>query len=86
MEWLNKVKINWDEISNKEEKILVAKKIANKVKNGDIIGFGSGSTSYLAIIEIAKKIKEENINILAIPTSYEIKMLCNELGIPTKTI
>ena len=86
MEWLNKVKINWDEISNKEEKILVAKKIANKVKDGDIIGFGSGSTSYLAIIEIAKKIKEENINILAIPTSYEIKMLCNELGIPTTTI
>ena len=86
MEWLNKVKINWDEMSNKEEKMLRATKIANKVKHGDIIGFGSGSASYLAIIEIAKKIKEENINILAIPTSYETKMLCNELGIPTTTI
>ena len=86
MEWLNKVKVNWNKISNKEEKIIIANKIANKVKDGDIIGFGSGSTSYLAIIEIAKKIKKENINILAIPTSYEIKILCNELGIPTTTI
>ena len=72
-----------EEISNREEKERVAKKIADKVKNGDVIGFGSGSTSYLASIEIAKKVQEENLNITAIPTSYEIEMLCNYLNIPT---
>lgn len=86
MDWNKEIlqKPAWkEEISNREEKERVAKKIADKVKNGDVIGFGSGSTSYLASIEIAKKVQEENLNITAIPTSYEIEMLCNYLNIPT---
>lgn len=74
------------EISNKEKKMELAKKIANIVKDGDTIGFGSGSTSYLAIKEIANRINQENINITAIPTSYEIKLLCSSFGIPTASI
>lgn len=73
-------------ISNQEQKEKIAKQIADKVKDGDVIGFGSGSTSYLAIKEIAKKIEEEEINITAIPTSFEIKALCQELKIPTVSI
>lgn len=77
----------WKEnISNREEKEQIAKKVASNVKNGDVIGFGSGSTSYLTAIEIAKKINEENIRITAIPTSYEIKMLCTYFNIPTVTL
>ena len=88
MNWeLNDKFADWNgEIANKEEKIVIAKKIAEKVKDGDVIGFGSGSTSYLAIIEIAKKIKEEHLNIIAIPTSYEIKLLCSKLNIRTSSI
>ena len=80
------IKIDFENISNKDQKLEIAKKIANKVKNGDVIGFGSGSTSYLAAVEIGKKVKEENINITAIPTSYEMKILCASLGIPTATL
>lgn len=88
MEWMNNTsqELEPQEISNQEEKIKVAKKVAEKVKEGDVIGFGSGSTSYLAIKEIAKKIEEENLHITAIPTSYEINMLCQELKIPTASI
>ena len=51
-----------------------------------LYGFGSGSTSYLAVLAISEKIKNENIKILAIPTSLEIKMLCNKVNIPTTTL
>ena len=51
-----------------------------------LYGFGSGSTSFLAVIAIAEKIREEGVNILAIPTSLEIKMLCSKLNIPTTTL
>ena len=44
-------------ISSEDEKINIAKKVAEKVKDGVVIGFGSGSTSFLTIKEIAKKIK-----------------------------
>lgn len=75
-----------EEIKNKEAKEKVARKIAERVQNNNVIGFGSGSTSYLAIIEIAKKIQSENLQIIAIPTSLEIQMLCTYLNIPTATL
>lgn len=89
MNWNKEIlqKPGWkEEISNREQKEEIAKKIATKVQDGDVIGFGSGSTSYLATIEIAKRIKEEGLKIIAIPTSYEIEMLCTYLEIPTATI
>ena len=80
-------KIKWnEEITNREQKEATVKQIALKVKDGDVIGFGSGSTSFLAIHTIAKKIKAENLNVLAIPTSYEVELLCQNLGIPTTTL
>lgn len=88
--------MNWDKelleeirigkIEHLEEKKKVAEKIADKVQDNQIIGFGSGSTSYLATIAIADKIKKENLHIIAIPTSFEIKMLCAYLAIPTTTL
>ena len=60
--------------------------MAEKVKNGQVIGFGSGSTSYLATLEIAKKMEQEKLNIIAIPTSIEIKLLCASLNIPTASL
>ena len=60
MNWnFNNNYANWNsEISNEEEKINLARKIAEKVKDGDVIGFGSGSTSFLTVKEIAKKAHE----------------------------
>lgn len=89
MEWNKEFlqKPMWDnEISNREQKEKIAKEIAKIANDGDVIGFGSGSTSYLAAIEIENRIQNEGIKITAIPTSYEIKMLCTYLNIPTATL
>lgn len=73
-------------ISNKEEKLKVAVKIASMVKDGDIIGVGSGSTAYLALQKIAERIRIEQLHIHAIPTSQEIKMACAQLGVPLTSL
>lgn len=89
MDWKKEAlqKLEWNgEIKNIEEKKRIAKKIADRVKDGEAIGFGSGSTSYLASIEIAERVKKEGLNIIAIPTSHEITILCNQLGIQTATL
>lgn len=88
MEWNKDILDNIQEskISNIEAKQKIAERIAKKVKNGDVIGFGSGSTSTLAIKAIAKRIKKEKLSITAIPTSYETEMLCTSLGISTAKI
>ena len=70
-----------NKIENKEQKEALAIKIVNKVKDGDTIGFGSGTTSYLTAIKIGEKVQKENISITAIPTSNEIKEVCKKYGI-----
>lgn len=89
MEWNKQMMENIienTEITNKESKQKIALKIAENIKEGEVIGFGSGSTSFLAVCAIAEKIKKEKINITAIPTSQEIKMLCASLKIQTTTL
>jgi len=73
-------------IINPEQKQKVAAEIAAKVKDGDVLGVGSGSTVYVALLAIAKRIKEEKLNVKAIPTSIEISMFCAKLGIPLTTL
>ena len=79
--------LEWgNQISHKEDKIKIADLIASKVENGQVIGVGSGSTSYLALIRIAERIRTERLSILAIPTSLEIRMTCAQLGIPVTSL
>ncbi|MGF7041135.1 ribose 5-phosphate isomerase A [Mucilaginibacter lappiensis] len=79
--------LEWsDKIINITGKQKVADEIAAKLKDGDILGVGSGSTSYLALIAIANRIKAENLNVKAIPTSLELSMFCSKLGVPLTTL
>jgi len=84
MEW-NSVLLagtSWaNNITNKEAKEKVAQQIAVKVKDGDVIGIGSGSTALLALYAIADKIKKEQLSVKVIPTSIEIGLACAQLGL-----
>ena len=75
-----------EEIINREEKERLAKIMAKKLTSGDVVGFGSGSTSYLTAIELHKRAGEEGLDFTAIPTSYEMQMLCDYLGIKTASL
>jgi len=79
--------LQWSsEIINKAGKQKVAEEIAAKVKDGDVLGIGSGSTVYMALLAISERIKAEKLNIKGIPTSLEISMFCSKLGIPLTSL
>ncbi|WP_455673950.1 ribose 5-phosphate isomerase A [Phocaeicola sp.] len=89
MEWKNSIikDLQWsDTIINRESKEHVATEIASKAQHGDIIGVGSGSTVYLALFALAKRIQEEGLQIQVIPGSIEISMTCTQLNIPQTTL
>ena len=73
--------IEFDKIENKEEKEQLALRILDKVKDGDCIGFGSGTTSYIAAVKIGEIVEEKGLNITAVPTSSYMKDLCIKYGI-----
>jgi ribose 5-phosphate isomerase A len=75
--------LQWSaEIINSTGKQKVAAEIAAMVKDGDVLGVGSGSTVYMTLLAIADKIQTKKLSVKAIPTSVEISMFCSKLGIP----
>lgn len=89
MDWKNHLikHLQWsDSIINREAKEHVAREIAATAKDGDVIGAGSGSTVYLTLFELSRRIREEYLHIEVIPASQEISMTCIQLGIPQTTL
>lgn len=70
----------WSQVSNKEAKEAIAKNIVSRANDGEIIGFGSGTTSMICALEFGKAVKE-GLNISAVVTSFELEWLCKELDI-----
>jgi len=68
------------------QKHKAADEAVKHVKNGFIVGLGSGSTAALAIQAIGEKNKREKLNILAVPTSYQAFLLAAKHGIPVTTL
>ncbi|MBS7624146.1 MAG: ribose 5-phosphate isomerase A [Candidatus Bathyarchaeia archaeon] len=56
------------------------------IRDNFIIGLGSGSTAAYAIEEIGRRIREEGLRVLGIPTSYQSLLLAAKFGVPTTTL
>ena len=67
------------------EKRLAAIEAVNFIKEGMIVGLGSGSTSAFMIEELGKKVKL-GLKIKGVPSSEETRLLAEKLGIPLITL
>jgi ribose 5-phosphate isomerase A len=56
------------------------------VKEGFVVGLGSGSTAAYAIEEIGNRIKREGLHVLGVPTSFQAFLLAVKHGIPITTL
>lgn len=72
--------------ANKELKQLVGKAAAAEVQDGMICGLGTGSTVVFMVEELGRRVNEENLKIVGVPTSFQTKLLCSQLNIPTMEI
>ena len=66
-----KPKQDWIETAKKN----AAKEAVRNVKDGSVVGLGSGSTAAFAIEELGNRIKREGLHVLGVPTSYQAFML-----------
>ncbi|MBS4201785.1 ribose-5-phosphate isomerase RpiA [Bacillus sp. FJAT-49732] len=64
-----------------DAKKLAGEKAIEFVKNDMIVGLGTGSTVYWAILKIGGLVKQ-GLRIKGVPTSIQTEQLANELGIP----
>ena len=69
-----------------EAKQKAALEAVKHVKDGFIVGLGSGSTAAFAIEALGERVKREKLHVIGIPTSYQAFLLAVESGIPITTL
>ena len=55
-------------MANEEEKEAAGRAAAKLVRDGDVVGLGTGSTAYFAVIALGERVKA-GLKIIGIPTS-----------------
>lgn len=56
------------------------------VKDGFVVGLGSGSTAAYAIEALGERIKRERLSVLGVPTSYQAFLLAAKHGVAVTTL
>ncbi len=75
-------KVTWREDAKKR----VALEAIKHVKDGFIVGLGSGSTAAYAIQEIGRRVTQDGLQVLGVPTSSQAMMLAVQSGVPLTTL
>ncbi|KAF1298417.1 ribose 5-phosphate isomerase A [Enterococcus sp. JM4C] len=69
-----------------ELKQMVGIEAAKYVKDGMVVGLGTGSTAKFMVDEIGRRVNEEGLSIIGVTTSKNTEKQALELGIPLKSI
>ena len=67
------------------QKQATGEKAAQLVKDGMVVGLGTGSTTAYAIKELGRRVAD-GLDIMGVPTSYQSAFLASENGIPITTL
>jgi ribose 5-phosphate isomerase A len=73
-------------IANEPAKRAAAVRMAERLRPGDVVGVGSGTTSWVTIEALAARGDAEGIAWTAIPTSLESELACARRRVPTGTL
>ena len=72
-------------MANEEEKEAAGRAAAKLVRDGDVVGLGTGSTAYFAVTALGERVKA-GLKIVGIPTSTQTADLARAVGIPLTTL
>jgi ribose 5-phosphate isomerase A len=68
------------------EKHLVSEKVIQELKEGMILGVGSGSTVRLFVEKLANWVQEKQAEITCIPTSYATEIMLRSFNLPISSL
>src|SRR5260370_7525314 len=72
-------------MANEEEKEAAGRAAAGLVRDGDIVGLGTGSTAYFAVVALGERVRA-GLKIIGVPTSVRTADLARTVGIPLTTL
>ena len=80
----NLLETNMDDIERLKFEAGVA--ACDFIRDGMKLGLGTGSTVRYTVIEIGRRISEEGLNVVGVPTSESTRELAEEVGIPLTSL
>jgi len=75
-----------DASANADAKRVAGERAADLVKDGMVVGLGTGSTVAWTIKRLGERVREEGLEILGVPTSYQAEELAIASGIVLTTL
>lgn len=67
-------------------KRIACREALSYIRDGQVVGLGSGTTMRMFIQMLSNRIKNEGLNVIAIPTSSDVEILVQEMGIASATL
>src|SRR5262245_11300871 len=64
-------------------KVVAGESAARLVRDGMLLGLGTGSTAECFLAALGRRVRDEHLNVKGVPTSARTEALARELGIPT---
>jgi ribose 5-phosphate isomerase A len=79
--------LTWSQpISNREAKEAIAADVAERAEDGQAIGAGSGSTSFLTVLALGRRAQAQGLHVRIVPTSIEIALAAEAVGLHVVTV
>jgi ribose 5-phosphate isomerase A len=69
-----------------EAKERAARSAISRIQDGQVLGFGTGSTVQYALEALAERIGKEHLQVRGVPTSLQTQRECQRLKIPLTTL
>nr|XP_020499019.1 ribose-5-phosphate isomerase [Labrus bergylta] len=68
-------------MAEEAKKLAAYAAVDNHVQNNQVVGVGSGSTIVYAVDRLAERVREEKLNIVCVPTSFQARQLILQHGL-----
>jgi ribose 5-phosphate isomerase A len=73
-------------VTNAAAKRAAAARMVERLRPGDVVGVGSGSTSLVTLDALVARARAEGIAWTAVPTSLEVELACESAAVPTASL
>ncbi|XP_041699470.1 ribose-5-phosphate isomerase-like [Coregonus clupeaformis] len=68
-------------MAEEAKKLAIYAAVDNHVQNNQVVGVGSGSTIVYAVDRLAERVRQEKLNIVCVPTSFQARQLILQRGL-----
>ncbi|XP_054913111.1 ribose-5-phosphate isomerase isoform X2 [Poeciliopsis prolifica] len=69
------------DMAEEAKKLAAYTAVDNNVQNNQVVGVGSGSTIVYAVDRLAERVRQEKLNIVCVPTSFQARQLILQHGL-----